>query len=122
MAYHGSTMRNAVGSVERPLSDLLKISPSTPMAVADWRLMSDETNPSARYRRLAREALGAANAMAPGENRDALLQMAQVWERLADQRADSTAALLRSAEGEEQPAMQQQQQQQVQPDDDATKN
>ena len=81
--------------------------------------MSDEAYPSARYRRLAREALGAANAMLPGENRDALLQMAQVWERLAEQHADATGPLLRAAEGEKQPAMQQQQQ--VQPDDDDKK-
>ena len=81
--------------------------------------MSDETYPSARYRRLAREALGAANALPPGQNRDALLQMAQVWERLADQHADSTGSLLRSFEAEPRSALQQQQQ--VQPDDHTKK-
>jgi hypothetical protein len=84
--------------------------------------MSDATYPRARYRRLAREALGAANALPPGQNRDALLQMAQVWERLAEENADSTGPLFSTGPAD-QPAMQQQQQQQVQPDDDdATKN
>jgi hypothetical protein len=71
--------------------------------------MSDETPPSTRYHRLAQEALGAANAMLSGKDRDALLQMAQVWERLARQHADATASLTRP-EGEQQAAMQQQQQ------------
>jgi hypothetical protein len=41
--------------------------------------------------------------------------MAQVWQRLADEYADSSAPLLRPIESE-QPAMQQQQQ--IQPKDD----
>jgi hypothetical protein len=78
--------------------------------------MSDNTNPSARYRRLAREAVGAAKALPPGVSRDTLLKMAQVWERLAEQHADNAASLLRSGDGEQRPAIQQQQQ--VQPEDD----
>ena len=84
--------------------------------------MSDETHPSRRYHRLAQEALGAANAMLPGKERDALLHMADVWERLAKQHADSTTSLLPSVEREQRPVMQQQhQQQQVQPDDEKNK-
>jgi len=49
---------------------------------------------------------------------DVLLQMARVWQRLADEYADSSAPLLRPLEGE-QPVMQQQQQ--VQPKDDDKK-
>ena len=43
------------------------------------------------------------------------LQMAQVWQRLADEYADTSAPLLRPIESE-QPTMQQQQQ--IQPKDD----
>ena len=80
--------------------------------------MSDETYWSARYRRLAREALGAANTLPPGVSRDTLLQMAQVWERLAEQHADNTGPLSSTGRAD-QPAMQQQQQ--VQPDDEDEK-
>ena len=76
--------------------------------------MSDETAPSARYHRLARDAWAAANTLPVGKTRDAVLHMAHVWERLAKQHAHSTVSL--SAGDREQPALQQQQQ--VQPDDD----
>jgi hypothetical protein len=48
--------------------------------------MSD--NPSERYRRLARECLTVADTFPSGEQRYVLLQMAQVWQRLADDYAD----------------------------------
>ena len=50
-----------------------------------------------------------------GEKRDALLQMAQVWQRLAEQHADSMERLFPTGQAD-QPSMQQQQQ--VQPDED----
>jgi hypothetical protein len=77
--------------------------------------MPDDVPASTRYRRLARECLEIAHTFPAGERRTVLLQMAQVWQRLADEYADNTAPLLRPLEGE-QPVMQQQQQ--VQPKDD----
>jgi hypothetical protein len=77
--------------------------------------MPDDVSASTRYRRLARECLEIAHTFPAGERRTVLLQMAQVWHRLADEYADNTAPLLRPLEGE-QPVMQQQQQ--VQPKDD----
>ena len=71
--------------------------------------MPDDFSPSTRYRRLARECLEIAQTFPAGERRTVLLQMAQVWQRLADEYADSSAPLLRPLEGE-QPVMQQQQQ------------
>ena len=76
--------------------------------------MPDET-PAQRYLRLARECLDGACTFPDGERRKALLEMAQVWQRLADTHSDATASLHPLAE-REQPAMQQQQQ--VQPKDD----
>lgn len=73
-----------------------------------------------RYRRLARETLEAAQSFPHGEQRDALLQMAQVWQRLADQYDDATPPFPISAPGEGQPAVQQQQQ--IQPKDDEDKS
>lgn len=75
--------------------------------------MSEDESPSARYRRLAGECLGGAEGFALGEQRDTLLQMAQIWQRLAGQYADSTAPF--RPIGAKQPAMQQQQQ--IQPDE-----
>ena len=75
--------------------------------------MSDKESPSARYRRLAKECLEVAYTFPDGVRRTVLLQMAQVWQRLADERADSTELQPMQAE---RPAMQQQQQ--TQPDDD----
>ena len=78
--------------------------------------MPDDHSPSTRYRRLARECLEIAHTFPAGERRTVLLQMAQVWQRLADEYADNTAPLLRRLEGE-QPVMQQQQQVQPKGDD-----
>jgi hypothetical protein len=58
--------------------------------------------------------MGRSEHAAGGETRDAVLHMAQVWERLAKQHAHSTVSV--SASDREQPALQQQQQ--VPPDDD----
>ena len=77
--------------------------------------MSNDETPSARYRSLAQECLEAANAFPPGEDRKVLLEMAEVWQRLADQYADATPGFSRSSAGE-QPVMQQQEQ--VQPKDE----
>jgi hypothetical protein len=71
--------------------------------------MPDDLSPSTRYRRLARECLEIAYTFPAGERRTVLLQMAQVWQRLADEYSDSSAPLFRQLESE-QPAMQQQQQ------------
>jgi len=76
--------------------------------------MSNDETPSARYRSLAQECIEAANAFPPGEERKVLLQMAEVWQRLADQYANATPQF-RSGAGK-QPVMQQQQQ--VQKDED----
>ena len=77
--------------------------------------MPSHETPAERYRRLAQEALDVAQNFPPGEHKDALLQMAHVWQRLADSYADATTSLSIPIQSE-QPAMQQQQQ--VQPDDD----
>ena len=77
--------------------------------------MPDDFSPSTRYRRL-RECLGIAHTFPAGERRTVLLQMAQVWQRLAHEYADSGVPLLRPLEGE-QPVMQQQQQAQPKDDD-----
>jgi hypothetical protein len=77
--------------------------------------MPDTKSSSARYRRLAQECLEVAYTFQEGVRRTVLLQMAQVWQRLADDYADAPMSLF-PMEGER-PAMQQQQQQQIQPDD-----
>jgi hypothetical protein len=77
--------------------------------------MPEYQSPSARYRELALEALELANTFPPGEQREAFLQMAQVWQRLAETYADSTVLHIPSG-GSDQPGVQQQQQDQ--PDDD----
>jgi hypothetical protein len=81
------------------------------------------------YRRLARQCLETARTISNEEGRATLLQMAQVWQRLADEVAGATEQL-----GDEQPvegmpppateAARQpaQQQQQIQPEDDESKN
>jgi hypothetical protein len=76
--------------------------------------VQNKESPSVRYRRLARESLEAAQTF-HGEQREAFLQMGQVWHRLADQYADSTSRLFQP-NSPEQPVMQQQQQ--IQPKDD----
>jgi hypothetical protein len=77
--------------------------------------MPNYETPAERYRRLAEEALDVARNFPHGEHRDAVLHMAQVWQRLADSYADATTSLSTPVQSE-QPAMQQQQQ--VQPGDD----
>jgi hypothetical protein len=69
--------------------------------------MQDKESPFVRYRRLARESLKAANSLPPGEHRDALLQMAQVWQRLADQYTNSTSPFFQP-DAPEQPVVRQQ--------------
>jgi hypothetical protein len=69
----------------------------------------DKETSVARYRRLARESLEVANTFPQGEQRDAFLQMAQVWQRLADQHAVSTPPFFQAG-SPAQPVMQQQQQ------------
>jgi hypothetical protein len=78
--------------------------------------MPNHETPAERYRRLAAECLDVANNFPRGDHRDALLQMAQVWQRLADQYEDATPPFSQSRTAGEHPAMQQQQQ--VQPGDD----
>ena len=74
----------------------------------------EDERPAARYRRLASQCLEMAGTFPLSEQRTALLHMAQVWQRLADQYAHSTPPLFQPDTGE-QPAMQQQEQ--VQPTD-----
>jgi hypothetical protein len=70
-----------------------------------WRAVTSRTD---EYRRLAQECLVTAREIANEEKRAALIHMAQVWLRLAEEQ-DAPAA------NESQPAVQQQQQQQPQP-------
>ncbi len=77
--------------------------------------MSDNESPAACYRRLASECLEVAYTFPNGSRRSVLLQMAQVWQRLSDEYADSGTPLFQPIE-RERPAMQQQQQ--IQPKDD----
>jgi hypothetical protein len=78
-------------------------------------MMSDSVPPAARYRRFAWQCLEVAYTFPSGDNRAVLLQMAQVWQRLADQHEDSTFLLIQPDAGQR-PVMQQQHQ--IQPDDD----
>jgi hypothetical protein len=55
--------------------------------------MSDYEPPSARYRRLAVECLEVGSTFPLGDRRTVLLQMAQVWQRLADEYQGSTPPL-----------------------------
>jgi len=82
--------------------------------------MPAEETTAARYRRLAQECLDLAATFPDRDHqRDALLQMAQVWQRLADQYANATWFVFRPGAGG-QPVMQQQQQ--VQRDEDKDKS
>ena len=74
--------------------------------------MDENESVTARYRRLARECLEVAHTFPAGERRTVLLQMAQVWQRLADGYAESSAPLSHAFETVIQ------QQQQVQPKDE----
>jgi hypothetical protein len=75
--------------------------------------MPDRESPSSRYRRLAQECWQTAQTFPDGERRTTLLQMAQVWQRLANDYADSTAPSSPRLRGNRRP----QQQQQVKDDD-----
>jgi len=77
--------------------------------------MPDDESPSARYRRLAAECLDVAYTFSAGDRRTTLLQMAQVWHRLADDYEASTSRFFPPSAGE---AFPMQQQQQPQPKDD----
>jgi hypothetical protein len=80
--------------------------------------MPEYESPRVRYRFLAEEALEVASTFPPGEQRDTMLQMAQVWQRLAHQSEASTPPFPK-IDTAEPPVVQQQQQ--VQPDDDKKK-
>jgi hypothetical protein len=72
------------------------------------------------YRRLAQQCLETAHTISNEEGRATLLQMAQIWQRLADELAGATEQLVEATpppatEAAQPPA---QQQQQVQPKDD----
>ena len=75
-----------------------------------------EKTTAARYRRLAQDCLDFAATLLDSDQRDALLEMAQVWQRLADQYANATARFVFQPDAGKQPVMQQQQQ--VQKDED----
>jgi len=77
--------------------------------------MPAEETTAAHYHRLAQECRDVAATFRDGDKRDALLEMAQVWQRLADQYANATPLVFQPDAGE-QPVMQQQQQ--VQKDED----
>ena len=81
--------------------------------------MPDDELPAARYRRLAVECLELAYTFSAGDQRTALLQMAQVWHRLADDYEASTPRFFRPSAGE---ALPMQQQQQPQPKDEDAKS
>jgi hypothetical protein len=70
------------------------------------------------YRRLARECLEAARTVQDEDGRTALLQMAQVWSRLADDSGERAPPV---PSAEDRPVVQQQQQQ-IQPKDDDNKH
>ena len=81
--------------------------------------MPEYESPRVRYRFLAEEALlEVASTFPPGEQRDTMLQMAQVWQRLAEQSEDSTPPF-HKIDTAGPPVVQQQQQ--VQPDADKKK-
>jgi len=81
--------------------------------------MPDDELPAARYRRLAVECLELAYTFSAGDQRTALLQMAQVWHRLADDYEKSTPPFLRQSTAKE-VSMHQQQKDQPKDDHDLT--
>jgi len=82
-------------------------------------VMVDNESPAQRYRRLAEECLEVAYTFPDGDRRTVLVQMAQVWQRLADEHASSaTTPLFSRAEGQAAPM---QQQQQIHPGEDQKK-
>jgi len=78
--------------------------------------MPNPETPAERYRRLAEQCLEAADNFPHGEHRDALIQMAQVWQRLADQYAGTTTSLFPPT-ADKQPTVQQQQRVQAKDED-----
>jgi hypothetical protein len=82
--------------------------------------MPAEETTAARYRRLAQECLEVAATFSDRDQRDAVLEMAQVWQRLADQYTNATSRFVFQPGAGEQPVMQQQQQ--VQKDEDKDKS
>jgi uncharacterized protein with PhoU and TrkA domain len=50
--------------------------------------MLDQQSPGIRYRRLAQECLETARTVQGAEARTTLLEMAQIWQRLADQQKE----------------------------------
>ena len=84
-----------------------------------WAKVPNHETPAERYRRLAAECLDAADNFSPGEQRDALLQMVQVWQRLAEQYDDATPPFSPRGNAADQPVVQQQQQ--VHPKDEENK-
>ena len=79
--------------------------------------MSDYESPSVRYRRLAAECLEVGSTFPLGDRRTVLVQMAQVWQRLADDYQGSTPPLIRPDAGAS-PTLQQQQQCQPKDEDE----
>ncbi len=89
-------------------------------------MQSDEP-PSERYRRLARECLEMARTTATSDTRPTLIEMAQVWLRLAEEQdAPTPSRMVEQArpvvqqQQQDQPVVQQQQQ--VQPKADEKKD
>ena len=81
-------------------------------------------NQSERYRRLAQECSEMAHIFPAGERRTSLLEMAQVWQRLADEQdhASDLAEVPTPPPAAEQIRPVAQQQQQTQPKDDDNKD
>ena len=75
--------------------------------------MSNSESSSARYRRLATECLEVAHTFPEGVRRTVLVQMAQVWQRLADEN-EASSSHPHGPTTVEQPVVQQQQEQ-IQP-------
>jgi len=87
--------------------------------LAGWRKGNDasEETTAARYRSLAQDCLDVATTFPDRDHqRDALLEMAQVWQRLADQYANATSWFVFQPGAGEQSVVQQQKQ--VQKDED----
>jgi hypothetical protein len=76
---------------------------------------TSKESPGEQYRRLAEACLEMVPSIQPGEGRDALIEMARVWLRLAESYDKSIAS---AASNEPRPVMQQQQQQVPQKKDD----
>jgi hypothetical protein len=79
-----------------PLLNVADLGTNAPRTALHW----DRVAPSERYRR----------SFPPCEQRDALIQTAQVWQRLAGQYDDGTPPFSLSAAATKQPVVQQQQQ------------